>query len=107
MTPTSTAAAEPLPIPAPSGAPAAEFIPGLGMVGVSLQHDGEELLAQMRGPQAYVEHLKTFALPLLHPWANRLSAWEYSALGQHVELDRNAPFIAVENGLPIHGLLSA
>src|ERR1700761_3847523 len=61
MTPTSTAAAEPLRIADASGALAAEFIPGLGMVGVSLQHDGEELLAQMRGPQTYVEHLKTLA----------------------------------------------
>jgi aldose 1-epimerase len=108
MTTTPIAAyAEPLRIADASGALAAEFIPGLGMIGVSLRHDGEELLAPVRGVEAYAERLKTFALPLLYPWANRLSAWEYTALGQHVELDRDAQFIAVENGLPIHGLLSA
>lgn len=98
---------EPLRIADPSGRLAAEFIPGLGMVGVSLQHEGEELLAQLGGAEAYAERLKTFALPLLHPWANRLNAWEYTALGEHVVLHRDAPFIATENGLPIHGLLSA
>jgi galactose mutarotase-like enzyme len=98
---------EPLRIADPTGRLAAEFIPGLGMVGVSLQHEGEELLAQLGGAEAYAERLKTFALPLLYPWANRLNAWEYTALGEHVVLDREAPFISIENGLPIHGLLSA
>lgn len=108
MTATPTAAdVEPLRIADASGRLAAEFIPGLGMVGVSLQHEGEQLLAQLGGASAYAERLKTFALPLLHPWANRLNGWEYTALGEHVVLDREAPFIASENGLPIHGLLSA
>lgn len=108
MTATPTAAdVEPLRIADASGRLAAEFIPGLGMVGVSLQHEGEQLLAQLGGAAAYAERLKTFALPLLYPWANRLNGWEYTALGEHVVLDRQAPFIAIENGLPIHGLLSA
>jgi aldose 1-epimerase len=95
----------PLSISSASGALTAEFISELGMTGPSLRHDGEELLAQLGGPQAYAQQLKTFALPLLHPWANRLSAWEYTAVGEHVVLDRQAPLIATENhGLPIHGL---
>jgi galactose mutarotase-like enzyme len=108
MTDTSIAtSAVPLRIADATGALAAEFIPGLGMIGVSLKHDGEELLGEARGLQAYTDELKTFALPLLYPWANRLSAWRYTALGKEVALDRAAPFIPIENGLPIHGLLNA
>ena len=82
----------------------ATFVPEIGMVGSSLRHRGEELLAQRGGLEKYAEAGSTFGIPLLHPWANRLGGLRY---GQ-VELDpERSPLRLEENGLPIHGLLSA
>lgn len=73
------------------------------MVGSSLTHRGEELLGQRGGVDAYVERGSTFGIPLLHPWANRLSGDDYRG----VDL-RTAPRARRDaNGLPIHGLLHA
>src|SRR5919108_3503875 len=45
-------------------------------------------------------------IPLLHPWANRLAGWGYTAGGREVELDPDSPLLhADENGLPIHGVV--
>ncbi len=86
----------------------AAFVPSAGMVGVSLKHRGEELLAQRAGLEAYVERGKTFGIPLLHPWANRLGGDRYEAAGRVVELPAEAPGLRrEERGLPIHGLLAA
>jgi galactose mutarotase-like enzyme len=74
------------------------------MVGSSLRHRGEELLGQRGGLAGYAETGSSFGIPLLHPWANRLSGMRY---GQ-VELDpERSPLRLDEHGLPIHGLLSA
>ena len=87
-----------------AGALQAVFVPEVGMVGSSLRHRGEELLAQRGGLEKYTESGSTFGIPLLHPWANRLDGLRY---GQ-VELDpERTPVRLEENGLPIHGLLSA
>jgi hypothetical protein len=51
----------------------ATFIPGAGMLGCSPRHRGEELLGEGGGLEAYVAQRKTMGIPLLHPWANRLS----------------------------------
>jgi aldose 1-epimerase len=86
----------------------AAFAPGAGMVGYSLTHRGEELLGRPGGLRAYVDRGSTFGLPLLHPWANRLSAWSYEVHGRRVELSaERSPVHLDENGLPIHGLVSA
>jgi galactose mutarotase-like enzyme len=87
----------------------ATFVPALGMVCSSLQHEGEELLELRGGATAYAEHSSTFGIPLLHPWAGRLSDWRYDAGGGHVELDRRWTVIHRDSvtGLPIHGLLAA
>jgi galactose mutarotase-like enzyme len=75
----------------------ARFVPAAGMVGASLTHRGEELLGQRRGLGAYVERGKTFGLPLLHPWANRLG----------VE-DLPGPVLRDDaTGLPMHGVRPA
>jgi aldose 1-epimerase len=94
---------------APGGRLSATFLTGLGMVGSSLRHDGEELLAQRGGPEAYAQRGSTFGIPLLHPWANRLGAWSYEAAGRHVDLDRGSSVTRADKatGLPIHGLLAA
>jgi len=87
----------------------ATYLPELGMVCSSMLYEGEELLAQQGGPEAYAERGSSFGIPLLYPWANRLSGWEYEAGGRRVELDRRSPFVHVDaaTGLPIHGLLTA
>lgn len=85
----------------------AAFAPGVGMVGCSLAHAGEELLELRGGLDDYVRRGATMGIPLLHPWANRLAGFGYPAGGRMVELDRESPLIHLDpNGLPIHGLLS-
>jgi len=93
----------------PGGGLEATFLPHLGMVGCSLRHRAEELLAPRGGAAAYAERGSTFGIPLLHPWANRLSAWEYECQGHAVSLDPDSPVTHRDGdtGLPIHGLLAA
>jgi aldose 1-epimerase len=84
------------------------FAPGLGMVGYSLTHRGEELLGQRGGLAAYRDRGSTFGLPILHPWANRLAGRGYRVGGQTVELDpERSPLHFDANGLPIHGVVAA
>ena len=92
----------------PSGDIEATFAPRAGMVGCSLLHRGDELLHIGEGLSEYVGRGKTFGIPFLYPWANRLAAFAYSALGKHVKLEHGSPMIPLdENSLPIHGLLGA
>jgi aldose 1-epimerase len=84
------------------------FAPGAGMVGYSLVHRGEELLGQRGGMAAYREKGSTFGIPLLHPWANRLSGTAYTVGGREVELDASRSPVHLDgNGLPIHGIMAA
>lgn len=72
------------------------------MVCASLTRSGEELLGLRDGLDAYAEHGKTMGIPLLHPWANRLSDYGYG----EVELAHDAPGVRDDgDGHPIHGLL--
>jgi len=76
------------------------------MVCCSLVHEGDELLAQNEGLEAYARTGATMGIPLLHPWANRLGGWAYEALGRAVDLRDAAAIVPVEeHGLPIHGTL--
>lgn len=68
----------------PMGEMQATFAPASGMLGVSLRHRGAELLGS-RG------------IPLLHPWANRLTA----------DLPDSPLLARDENDLPIHGVTAA
>jgi aldose 1-epimerase len=86
----------------------AVFAPQIGMLGCSLTHEGEELLGHRGGLARYEATGSTMGIPLLHPWANRLSGFSYSAAGKAVELDRDSPLIRTDpNGLPIHGVVNA
>jgi aldose 1-epimerase len=86
----------------------ATFVPQLGMIGASLEHRGEELLGQRNGLPAYEARGSTMGIPLLHPWANRLSGLQYEVGGRHVAIDPDSPLVRRDpNGLPIHGLLAA
>jgi galactose mutarotase-like enzyme len=78
------------------------------MVGCSLRHRGQELLGQRGGLAAYAAERKTLGIPLLYPWANRVSAWRFAVAGREVAIDPAAtPLRRDANGLPMHGLLSA
>lgn len=84
---------------------AATFLPEVGMVGVSLRHGGDELLALPGGLDGYRAGNVT-GLPLLAPWANRLGARRYEIEGVVVDLD-GLDLHTDERGLPIHGTMSA
>jgi aldose 1-epimerase len=100
---------EPAVLRDPSGTLSATFLTKLGMVCSSLSHDGDELLAARGGPEAYALKGSTFGIPLLYPWANRLSAWSYPGPNGDVVLDPDSPVVHKDGatGLPSHGLLAA
>jgi galactose mutarotase-like enzyme len=81
----------------------ATFPPDLGMTGVSLRRRGREHLALPGGLPA-LRAGRTMGLPLLAPWANRLSSRRYRAAGVDVDL-AGLPLRTDANGLPMHGLL--
>ena len=92
----------------PSSELSAVYVPGAGMIATSLSDDGAELLGQRRGLEAYLTAGKTMGIPLLYPWANRLSAKTYEVDGDTVTLAPDAFGVRADNnGLPIHGLLAA
>lgn len=83
------------------------WIPGAGMVGSSLTHRGAEILGLRAGLAAYVSEAKTFGIPLLAPWANRLAGDDYMVGDQSVSVTGVPGVHRDGNGLPIHGLLGA
>jgi galactose mutarotase-like enzyme len=87
-----------------SGEVAARFVPAAGMLGVSLTHRGVELLALPGGIAAFRSG-HTTGLPILHPWANRLSTRRFRVAGTEVDLT-NVDLHADRGGLPIHGTLA-
>ncbi|MEB3050072.1 aldose 1-epimerase [Mycolicibacter sp. MYC123] len=92
----------------PSSGLSATFVPAAGMIGTSLTDDGAELLGQRRGLQAYVADHKTMGIPLLYPWANRLSSNRYRVGDTEVDLVPGEGGVHTdEHGSPIHGTLAA
>src|SRR4051794_15754351 len=87
--------------PGPDGLEAS-FAPLANLVLFSLRHGGREMLALNDGLRAYAENGTMMGVPLLYPWANRLSAHSYPAGGTRVALDGSL-FNKDHNGLPIHG----
>ena len=78
------------------------------MVGTSLSDDGVELLGQRRGLQAYVSTHRTMGIPILYPWANRLSSNGYGVDGAVVTLTPGTGGVRTDqHGVPIHGTLAA
>jgi aldose 1-epimerase len=78
------------------------------MLGASLVHSGEELLWRGGGVGAYAKARAFMGIPFLHPWANRLDRFGYSAGGRDVVLEPGSPLLLLDdNGLPIHGVLTA
>lgn len=78
------------------------------MIGTSLAEDGDEFLGQRRGLAAYLSDAKTFGIPLLYPWANRLSDNVYEADGAVVTLTPGSNGVRTDpGGSPMHGVLAA
>lgn len=99
-----------------SGRATLEVLPHLGMLATSLRVDDTEFLAMPRTVEQYTEGRCT-AMPLLHPWANRLETCSYpapSASGQEAAGQKaSGPRVTFDptdvhldsNGLPIHGTM--
>jgi aldose 1-epimerase len=86
----------------------AKFVPSAGMIGISLADGGVELLGQRRGLDTYISAGKTMGIPILYPWANRLSTNTFEVDGDVVDIAPDAAGVRADpNGLPIHGLLAA
>jgi aldose 1-epimerase len=83
----------------------AVFLPGYGMLGAALRHHGVELLRRVDDLEAAAARGSTAGIPILHPWANRLSGLGYRVAGTEVTLDPSSPLVHLEeHGLPIHGV---
>lgn len=89
----------------------ASFVPKAGMVCNSMTHDGEEMLGQRYGLKGYLESGKTFGVPILAPWANRLGRMAYAVVHQgggvrRIDVHPDTPHLRFDAyGQPIHGLL--
>src|SRR4029453_5732165 len=83
----------------------AVFLPAHGMLGASLRHRGVEILRRVEDLEAAAARGSSAGIPLLYPWANRLSEPRYRVLGQEVVLDKSSPLLHFdEHGLPMHGV---
>lgn len=92
----------------PSSSVTAAVVPQAGMVVTSLADGDAEFLGQRRGLDAYVTAGKTMGIPILYPWANRLSASKYGINGAVVTLTPGTGGVRTdEHGVPIHGVLAA
>jgi aldose 1-epimerase len=81
------------------------YLPGRGMLAASLRHRGEELLGLVDDLSDRVQQGDPCGIPLLHPWANRLSGWTYRAAGRQTSLDPASPLVFRDAaGLPMHGI---
>ncbi len=89
----------------------ASFVPKAGMVCNSMTHDGAEMLGQRYGLGEYLRTGKTFGVPILAPWANRLGKMAYAVVHEgggirRIDLHPNTPHLRFDPyGHPIHGLL--
>src|ERR1700694_4111332 len=72
----------------------------------SLRHGGLELIGERYGLEAYASCGMTMGMSLMHPWADRLSSWKYTASGVTVCLPVS-PLLHTDHwGLPVNGVQS-
>jgi galactose mutarotase-like enzyme len=82
----------------------AAFAPQAGMTCCSLLHSGVELIGERYGLTAYARGGVTMGMSLMHPWADRLSSWTYTACGTTVRLPIS-PLLHTDHwGLPVNGV---
>ncbi len=78
------------------------------MVCTSLADGAVEYLGQRRGLHACVADGKTMGIPILYPWANRLSANEYRVDDTTVRVTPGVNGVRADaHGAPMHGVLAA
>jgi aldose 1-epimerase len=81
------------------------FLPGHGMLGASLRHQGVQMLGRVEDLGSAARNGSTAGIPLLYPWANRLAGPHYRAAGREVNLDLSSPLLHFDDrGLPMHGV---
>ena len=104
------------PVPNPSDDPTATritagdteatFVPGHGMLGISLRHQGVEFLRRIDDLATYAAKNRTAGIPFLFPWANRLADFQYEIEGRGVTLSAHSALLRYDdNGLPMHGMM--
>lgn len=103
-------AVQPVTLHDPSSSLAATYVPAAGMICTSLADKATdvEYLGQRRGLQAYLTDGKTMGIPILYPWANRLSANEYRVDDINVRVTPGINGVRADaHGAPMHGVLAA
>ncbi|MFV8171388.1 aldose 1-epimerase [Mycolicibacterium peregrinum] len=99
---------QPVTLSDPSSSLTATYVPGAGMVCTSLADGAVEYLGQRRGLHAYIADGKTMGIPILYPWANRLSANEYRVDDTTVRVTPGVNGVRADaHGAPMHGVLAA
>jgi aldose 1-epimerase len=89
-----------------SGDTEATFLPGHGMLGVSLRHQGIECLRRVEELKIFAAKNRTAGIPFLFPWANRLAGFQYEVADRGVTLSAHSPLLRYDdNGLPMHGMM--
>lgn len=92
----------------PSSSLTAAYVPAAGMICTSLAEGDVEYLGQRRGLQAYLTDGKTMGIPILYPWANRLSANQYRVGNTVVDVAPGVNGVRTDaHGAPMHGVLAA
>lgn len=81
-------------------------IPDANMVISSFKKKGEEILGQRFGLEGYVNNGKSFGIPLLYPWANRVTENNYTVDGFKVSFSTEGMKVD-ENGYANHGTMTA
>lgn len=99
---------QPVTLHDPSSTLTATYVPVAGMICTSLADGTAEYLGQRRGLQAYIADGKTMGIPILYPWANRLSGNGYRVGDSVVSVTPGAEGVRGDaHGAPIHGVLAA
>jgi len=89
-----------------AGGTEAVFLPGHGMLGISLRHEGIEYLRRNEELKIFAEKNWTAGIPFLFPWANRLDGFQYEVAERGVTLSAHSPLLRYDdNGLPMHGMM--
>jgi aldose 1-epimerase len=82
----------------------AAFAPQVGMTCCSLLHRDVELIGERYGLGAFARGGVSMGMSLMHPWADRLSSWTYTACGTTVRLPIS-PLLHTDHwGLPVNGV---
>ncbi len=84
----------------------ATFVPGHGMLGISLRHQGVEFLRRIDDLMTSAAKNQTAGIPFLFPWANRLAGFQYEVEDRGVTLSAHSALLRYDdNGLPMHGMM--